>query len=96
MTKEAERLIQSLNEKTSLIKDELLRLKDENIRLENELMQKQVDFDESQVALSEIQKKYNALKLAKALESGEDNRDLKKRIDAMVKEIDTCIELIDG
>ncbi len=96
MAKETDRLIFSLNEKTSLIKNELVKLQRENKRLQEELERKQIDFDESQVALSEMEKKYNALKFAKTLETNISNIEQKKRIDAMVKEINTCIELIDG
>ncbi len=95
MTKVTDKLIHSLNEKTSIIKNELLKLKEENTRLQEELTQKQINFDKSQVALGELKNKYNALKLAKSLDQGEDTQALKKRIDAMVREIDTCIELID-
>ena len=95
MTEETQRLISSLREKISAIQNNLVTLKEANILLREELIQKQIAFDESQVKLSELDKKYNALKIAKALESGDDNESLKKRIDAMVREIDTCIELID-
>lgn len=95
MTEETQRLIKSLIDKTTAIKSEVVKLKKENVVLKEELVQKQVDYDESQVKLSELNHKYNALKIAKSLQSGDDNEGLKKRIDAMVREIDTCIELID-
>ncbi|MDA3853706.1 MAG: hypothetical protein PF444_05630 [Bacteroidales bacterium] len=95
MTEETQRLINSLKEKTSTIRSELVKLKRENVVLKEDLVQKEIDYDESQVKLSELDYKYNALKIAKSLQSGDDNEGLKKRIDAMVKEINTCIELID-
>ena len=70
-------------------------LKEENIALKDALVQREIDYDESQVKLSELNHKYNALKIAKSLQNGDDNESLKKRIDAMVREIDTCIELVD-
>jgi len=95
MTEQTERLIRSLNDKSAAIQNKLLELKIENERLRSELNQKQIALDESQIRMNELEKKYNALKLAKSLSGSNDNEDLKKRIDAMVKEIDTCIELID-
>jgi len=95
MTEETQRLINSLREKTSAIQDELVKLKAENSELRRELVQKQIDNDESQMKISELDHKYNALKIAKSLQNGGDNKSLKKQIDAMVREIDTCIELID-
>ena len=38
--------------------------------------------------------KNKTLELAKSLKQGEGNRDVKKRIDEMVREIDKCIELL--
>ena len=95
MTEETQRLINSLKEKTSTIRSELVKLKRENVVLKEDLVQREIDYDESQVKLSELNYKYNALKIAKSLQSGDDNEGLKKQIDAMVKEINTCIELID-
>lgn len=95
MTEETQRLINSLREKTSAIQSELVKLKGESRKLREELVKKQIDYDESQLKLSELDHKYNALKIAKSLQNGGDNESLKKQINAMVREIDTCIELID-
>ncbi len=94
MTGETERLIRSLQEKISTIQNETLRFKEENEALKEDLTKKEVDFDNQTVVLSELKNKYNALKIARSLK-GEDKEEMKKRIDAMVKEIETCIELID-
>lgn len=95
MTEETQRLISSLKEKTSTIQNEVINLKKENFALKEELTRKQIDFDESQIKLRELEHKYNALKIAKSLSSNDDEERLKKQLDAMVREIDTCIELID-
>jgi hypothetical protein len=95
MTEETERLIKSLQEKTSLLKNELLSLKHENSVLHEELEAKQLAMDESKVKLGELEHRYSTLKIAKALGSNADNDSLKKQVNAMVREIETCIELID-
>lgn len=89
-----EQLVRSLHEKISTLKNEYLRLKQENETLEERLTKQEVEFDNQKIALGELHIKYNALKLAKTLE-GKDSEATKKRIDAMVKEIETCIELIE-
>lgn len=95
MTEETRRLIASLKEKTSTITNEYIRLKRENVRLHEDLIKREIDYDESQIELSELKHKYNALKIAKSLPNDGDNNGLKKQINAMVREIDTCIELIE-
>lgn len=95
MTDETKRLIQSLKTKASTIITEVERLKQENGMLKQELETTVVELDNSRVKHNELESKYEALKIAKALNNGDDNSELKKQIDAMVREIDTCIELVE-
>lgn len=94
MTGHKKQLVQSLEEKISNLKNAFLSLKKQNETLSEQVIQLEVERDNQKVVISELQSKYNALKLAKTLE-GEDSEAMKKRIDAMVKEIETCIELIE-
>lgn len=95
MTEETERLISSLREKTSLIKNELVILKHENQVLREKADKNQLTMDEDRVRYGELKYKYDTLKIAKAFEGNTDNGDLKKQVNAMVREIEKCIELID-
>ncbi len=95
MTEETQRLINSLKDKVSIVQNEVISLKKKNIDLNEALNRLQIDFDDSRVELSELKHKYKALKIAKSLDNTGDNESLKKQINAMVREIDTCIELID-
>ena len=94
MTGHKEHLVQSLQDKISTLKKAYIGLKKENETLKERLTEKELDFDNQKIVLSELETKYNALRLAKTL-NGEDSEAMKKRIDAMVKEIETCIELIE-
>lgn len=94
MTGHKEQLLRSLQDKISTLKKELVRLKQMNETLKERLTKQEVDFDNQKIAIGELQTKYNALKIAKTLE-GDNSEAMKKRIDAMVKEIETCIELIE-
>lgn len=95
MTEETIRLITSLKSKTSTIKNELIKLKEENEILRKKLSEEQDASVERNLMISEMKDKYETLKIAKSLNNDSDNEALKKRINAMVREIDTCIELIE-
>lgn len=95
MTEETVRLINSLKEKALAIQHKVIKLKNENVEIVKELERLQIECDENKVKLSELGQKYKALKIAKSLGNADDTDSLKKQINAMVREIDTCIELID-
>lgn len=95
MTEETKRLISSLEEKTSLIKNELVKLKHENKVLREQLDENQLTMDENKVRYGELKYRYDTLKIAQSFDGNSDNTDLKKQINAMVREIEKCIELID-
>lgn len=95
MTEETNRLILSIKEKTSLIIKEVERLKAENSNLAQQLESTIVELDNSREKQKELESRYNTLKIAKTLSNSEDSDAVKKRINAMVREIDTCIGLIE-
>ncbi len=87
--------------KIRVIKHELTSLIDQQGKLKEEiktLKQKQTNLErelKDQLKLiDELKEKNKTLELAKSLKQGEGNRDVKKRIDEMVREIDKCIELL--
>lgn len=95
MTEETNRLILSIKEKTSLIIKEVERLKAENSNLAQQLESTIVELDNSREKQKELESRYKTLKIAKTLSNSEDSDAVKKRINAMVREIDTCIGLIE-
>lgn len=94
MTENVQRLTNALSEKILAIQNEVLRLKKENRELSERVEAKQVRCDECEVRLNELEHKYNALKIAKSLNDETGSAEARKRMDAMVREIDKCIELI--
>ena len=95
MTKEEEKNLQKLETR---VRQLILSYKD--LEAQNQELKKKMalqiegmsKLEEEHVAL---QKRYDTLKAAKILEvSGGDVRDVRKRLASLVKEIDTCIALL--
>ena len=80
-----ENKLRTLLENYSFLKEENEVLYDKIAVLENQITkEKQVN--------DEIEKKYQTLKIAKTIEgSKEDSRETKLKINALIREIDTCI-----
>jgi len=80
-----ENKLKTLLENYSFLKDENEILYDKIAVLENQIT-KEKQFND------EIEKKYQTLKIAKTIEgSKEDRRETKLKINALIREIDTCI-----
>jgi len=80
-----ENKLKTLLENYSFLKDENEILYDKIAVLEHQIT-KEKQFN------NEIEKKYQTLKIAKTIEgSKEDRRETKLKINALIREIDTCI-----
>jgi hypothetical protein len=67
-------------------------LKEENDLLYNKLAVLENKITKEQQLFNELEKKYQTLKIAKTIEgSKEDTRETKLKINALIREIDTCI-----
>jgi len=83
----------------NLVEDKLKSLLENYnfLKEENELLYNKIAVLENQVAkekqlFNEIEKKYQTLKIAKTIEgSKEDRRETKLKINALIREVDTCI-----
>ncbi|MDO9276147.1 MAG: hypothetical protein Q7T92_11435 [Lutibacter sp.] len=88
-------LIQAVN----LVEDKLKKLlenyhflKEENEFLFNKIALLENELVEGKQLLNDIEEKYQTLKIAKTIEgSKEDRRETKLKINALIREIDTCI-----
>ncbi|MCB2221954.1 MAG: hypothetical protein KQI35_16315 [Bacteroidetes bacterium] len=79
-------VVQLIKKQEKLI-NEISELKQQHTSLKGEI--------EGQLnIINELKDKNKTLELAKSLKQGEGNKDVKKRIDQMVREIDKCIELL--
>ena len=90
----------SITQVVSLV-EEKLKILLENysfLKEENEFLLKKIAILEQEKAkevlhYSELEKKYQTLKIAKSIEgSKEDSRETKLKINALIREIDTCID----
>ena len=71
-----------------ILKEENIKVRSENIELRNELKKKEED-------LFKLNTDYERVKLSGAmLSEGEDNKEARKRINTLVREIDNCIALL--
>ena len=70
-------------------------LREENKTLKETLMQKQVSFLNIQEELRDISQKYDRLKMVKMMSrQDEDLKETKQRLSKLVREINTCIALV--
>lgn len=89
----------TITEVVNLVEDKLKRLLENYnfLKEENELLYNKIAILENKVAeekqfFNEIEKKYQTLKIAKTIEgSKEDRRETKLKINALIREVDVCI-----
>lgn len=89
----------SIIKNVNLVEDKLKTLLEnyDFLKEENEFLFRKIAILENDLAagkqlFNEIEKKYQTLKIAKTIEgSKEDRRETKLKINALIREIDTCI-----
>ncbi|MHB1195848.1 MAG: hypothetical protein ACYC0A_03330 [Lutibacter sp.] len=89
----------SIIQVVNLVEDKLKKLlenyhflKEENEFLFNKIALLENELVEGRQLLNDIEEKYQTLKIAKTIEgSKEDRRETKLKINALIREIDTCI-----
>ena len=89
-----------ITEVVNLVEDKLKTLLENYniLKEENELLYNKITILENQVAkekqvFNELEKKHQALKIAKTIEgSKEDRRETKLKIKALIREVDVCIQ----
>ncbi|WP_456378321.1 hypothetical protein [Lutibacter sp.] len=89
----------NITEVVNLVEDKLTTLLENYnfLKEENELLYNKVAVLENKIAeekqlFNEIEKKFTTLKIAKTIEgSKEDRRETKLKINALIREVDSCI-----
>ena len=80
------------------VKELMTALREEqerNSKLESELITLKAKNDQQEKFITELEHKYNNLKLAKVLTNGEEGvHDAKIKVNSIVREIDKCIALL--
>ena len=88
-----------ITEVVNLVEDKLKTLLENYsfLKEENELLYNKITILENQITeekqlFNEIERKYQTLKIAKTIEgSKEDRRETKLKINALIREVDSCI-----
>ena len=90
--KQLERLSSNAERLASFCKS----LIDKNAELAKEIENWNIELNKKKDKLTEIEKKYNDLKLAQAFSSPsmEGNKEAKQKINKIIREIDSCITLL--
>ncbi|MTG97743.1 MULTISPECIES: hypothetical protein [Myroides] len=85
-------IISSLEVKFAKLVQRLNKLEAENTQLKERLIQANEEVEYNEKQLDEIYKKYESLQLANSLLGSEENkRDMKLKINSLIREIDQCI-----
>ena len=89
-------LVGEIEKKVSDIANQRNHYKNQVINLDNEIANLSNQLKSKESEIEELKQKYKIMKLAKSLEGGEQesNKDLKLKINEMVREIDKCIALL--
>ncbi|MFO7923807.1 MAG: hypothetical protein R6U58_08970 [Bacteroidales bacterium] len=95
MDSNQDQLVINLKEKIETIVSMLERSEDERHRLHKEKMQLTEQVKLKTTAFEELERKYETLKLAKAiLEASGNSHEAKIKVNRIVREIDKCIALL--
>ncbi|MEC4114361.1 hypothetical protein [Myroides pelagicus] len=85
-------IISSLEVKFAKLVQRLNKLEAENKQLKDRLEQANEEIEYNEKQLDDIYKKYESLQLANSLLGSEENkRDMKLKINSLIREIDQCI-----
>ncbi|OGS74084.1 MAG: hypothetical protein A3F91_05965 [Flavobacteria bacterium RIFCSPLOWO2_12_FULL_35_11] len=85
-------VVNLVEDKLKILLENYHFLKEENEFLFNKIALLENELVEGKQLLNDIEEKYQTLKIAKTIEgSKEDRRETKLKINALIREIDTCI-----
>jgi predicted nucleic acid-binding Zn-ribbon protein len=95
MAKKYDEILDRVQKKTDKVISLYHNEKKKNSDLKSANNELNSEISELKNKISELEKKYDALKFAKSLENVEgDTQEAKKRINKIVREIDSCIALL--
>ncbi len=95
MSDDGQLLVRELRDRVQLLFNEVNRVNHRNTQLNEEIAGLKQRVEVLEGDLEVVTKKYENLKLAKAMESGYgDNRAVRQKISRIVREIDKCVALL--
>lgn len=88
-------IIIKLNDNIQSLMASYSTIKEDNIILSNEVNKLNSELNIYKEKLEEIENKYNNLRLARSIADGDsDNKDVKLKLNRIIREIDNCIALL--
>ena len=88
-------ILGTLRSRVKEVMTALRKEREKNLRLENELQSLKLKYDQQEKKITELEHKYNNLKLARVLIEGDEGvHDAKIKVNSIVREIDKCIALL--
>ncbi|HPX75027.1 MAG TPA: hypothetical protein PLW77_00440 [Bacteroidales bacterium] len=95
MNEEYKDIIIKLNENIQSLISSYSTIKENNIILSNEVNKLNSELNIYKEKLEEIENKYNNLRLARSIADGDsDDKDVKLKLNRIIREIDNCIALL--
>lgn len=92
---EVAELISRIRSKAESVMEDRDRVKAENATLKVNVTELRSKIDQQQQIIEEMNRKMDVLKMAKSLAGeGEENREVKLKINELVREIDKCMALL--
>ena len=83
-----------LQQKQQLLLKQFALLKSENKQLTKRLAKKDAQMIDAEEKLKDLQQKLDVLKISKGSFDDKEKKELERRIDAYVREIDRCLALL--
>jgi len=83
-----------LQQKQQLLLKQFTSLKSENRQLTKRLAKKDAQLTNAEERLKDLQQKLDVLKISKSSFDDKEKKELERRIDAYVREIDRCLALL--
>lgn len=95
MTSQHQQLINDFERKFCELLQNYSRLKEENQRLSDELAQKKEELLDAHSQIVNLRSNYNSLKIAQSIgNTEEDKKKAYKRLTRLVRDVDTCLDLL--
>ena len=85
-----------INGKLDRLIDQHENIKKEKAQLQSENADLKAFVDNQQKQIAELENQLKMIKIAKQIDSGEGNKEVKQKINEFIREIDNCIALLNN
>lgn len=88
--------IGEIETKVDRLIDHCEQLESDKLSIQNEKNDLEAFVKKQSAQIQELENQLKLIKIAKQIDSGEDNKEVKKKISEFIKEIDNCIALLNS